>query len=598
MQQPSDEIKSRLDIVDVLREYIQLKPAGINFRANCPFHHEKTPSFMVSPEKQIWHCFGCQDGGDIFSFVMKIEGINFVEALRLLAPKAGVQLKAQNPKLTSQRNRLLDILDLSSKYYHKVLMESGQAKWARDYLENRGLEESIIEEWGIGYSPNSWDDLINFLKSKGYNDGEIFSAGMSIKKEGMGRYYNRFRDRIMFPIRDVNSNVLGFSARVNPEKEEEEKMGKYINSPQTMIYDKSKVLFGLDKAKLEIKREELAIIVEGQMDVITAHQNGFKNVIASSGTALTEEQILLIKRYCENIALSFDMDKAGEMAAKRGINQAMKAEMNIKVIELPNGKDPDECIKKNKDEWIKSVKSAKHIMQYYIDKTFDGLDLEQIADRREAVKILLPIIAKLYNKIEQDFWIKKLSQKIDVGENLLREALNDAMNANQTKVQYTENKSNENFESKKSREDMLSELLLALMIKFSSYIEYVSNNIIPDHIFGLSNQGIYKNLIIYYNKNNNDTEIDYQNFKESQPQVDEKLLNRLVLLADKDFYNYDSEHAKIEIVKIIVELKKSYISSRLKEIAKLITIAEKEKNQDELKNLMKEFKLLADEIGN
>ncbi|MFH1662128.1 MAG: DNA primase [Candidatus Falkowbacteria bacterium] len=605
MQQPSDEIKSRLDIVDVIREYIQLKPAGINFRANCPFHHEKTPSFMVSPEKQIWHCFGCQEGGDVFSFVMKIEGINFVEALRLLAPKAGVQLKAQNPKLTSQRNRLLDILDLSSRYYNKVLMESAQSKWVRDYLENRGLEDNIIEEWRIGYSPESWDDLINFLKSKGYNDGEIFSAGMSIKKEGTGRYYNRFRDRIMFPIRDVNSNVLAFSARVNPSKEEEDKLGKYINSPQTMIYDKSKVLFGLDKAKLEIKKHELAIIVEGQMDVITAHQHGFKNVIASSGTALTEDQVSLIKRYSQNIALAFDMDKAGELAAKRGIDQAMKAEMNIKVIEVPNGKDPDECIKNNQDEWVKAIKSAKHVMQYYLDKTISGLDLDKVEDKRTAVKIFLPIIMKLYNKIEQDFWLKKISQKLDVEENLLREALNNAQKKNEKVLEKQNQYRNIKLDNKKeviqkkqSREEMLSELLLALMMKFPSHIEYISSKIIPDHIVGLQNQAIYKDLIIYYNKANNESEINYQDFKESQPQVDEKILNRLVFLAERDFYDYDHEKAKSEIIKILVDLKKHYLSQRLREITKLITQAEKEKNQDELKNLMNEFKILAEEINN
>ncbi|MDP2753594.1 MAG: CHC2 zinc finger domain-containing protein, partial [Nitrospirota bacterium] len=222
--------------MEVIRDYIQLKPAGINFRALCPFHREKTPSFMVSPEKQIWHCFGCQEGGDIFSFIMKMEGVSFVEALRMLAPKAGVKLAAQDTKTASQRNMLLDIVELSSKYYHKILTESGQAKAVREYLAERGLTEETIEEWRVGCSPDSWDDLIIFLKSKGYNENEIFSAGMSVKKEGANRFYNRFRGRIMFPIFDASGNAVAFSARVSSEKEAEEKMGKYINSPQTMIY--------------------------------------------------------------------------------------------------------------------------------------------------------------------------------------------------------------------------------------------------------------------------------------------------------------------------------------------------------------------------
>ncbi|MBU4455297.1 DNA primase [Patescibacteria group bacterium] len=625
MQQPSDEIKSRLDIVEVIREYIQLKPAGINFRALCPFHREKTPSFMVSPEKQIWHCFGCQEGGDIFSFVMKIEGISFVEALRMLASKAGVKLAAQDPKTASRRNMLLDIVELSSKYYHKILTESGQAKSAREYLTGRGLTEETIEEWRIGCSPDSWDDLIIFLKSKGYNENEIFLAGMSVKKEGTNRFYNRFRGRIMFPVRDVSGNAVAFSARVSPEKEVEEKMGKYINSPQTMIYDKSKILFGLDKAKTEIKKQDLAIIVEGQMDVITAHQHGFKNVIASSGTALTAEQTALIKRYTGNIALAFDMDEAGGLAAERGIAQAMAAEMNIKVVELSGSKDPDECIKQNPDEWRNAVAQAKPMMQYYFDKTFASLDLDQVEGKRAAAKILLPIIAKLGNMIERDFWLKKLSQKIDVAENYLREALQDAKGRQSRRggtprdANYSDGENKTDISARQSREEKLSELLLALMLKFPSLIEYVANYISGDQIEGSINRYIYRNLIIYYNKTINDRaqeEINYQDFKnwleqnnqilpqgapegQSPPESSgaEHALGRLMLLADKDFYNYSQEQAQNEIIKIAAILKRRYLAGRLKEITKLIAQIEKENQSDErLKDLMEEFKALSEEI--
>jgi DNA primase len=611
----SDEIKSRLDIVEVIRDYIQLKPAGINFRALCPFHREKTPSFMVSPEKQIWHCFGCQEGGDIFSFVMKMEGISFVEALRLLAPKAGVRLESHDPKTASQRNRLLDILELSSKYYYKILTESGQAKAAREYLIERGLTEETIEEWQIGCSPDSWDDLIIFLKSKGYNENEIFLAGMSVKKEGTNRFYNRFRGRIMFPVFDASGNVVAFSARVSPEKEAEEKMGKYINSPQTMIYDKSKILFGLDRAKLEIKKQDLAIIVEGQMDVITAHQHGFKNVIASSGTALTAEQVALLKRYSQNIALAFDMDEAGGLAAERGIAQAMQAEMNIKVIEIAGGKDPDECIKRNPDAWKEAVARAKPMMQYYFDKTFAGLDLDRVEGKREAVKILLPVIAKLGNMIERDFWLKKLSQKIDVAENYLREALGDAKRRQSRRggtprdANYSDAANNPDISARQSREEKLSELLLALMLKFPSLIEYAANYISGDQIEGSVNRCIYRNLIIYYNKTINDRaqeEINYQDFKnwleqnnQTSPQSasEEQFLGRLMLLADKDFYNYSQEQAQNEIIKIAAILKRRYLAGRLKEITKLIAQIEKENQSDErLKDLMEEFKALSEEI--
>ena len=598
--QSSDEIKSKLDIIDVIQEYIQLKPAGVNFRALCPFHREKSPSFVVSPEKQIWHCFGgCGKGGDIFSFIMEMEGVNFVEALRILAQKAGVVLQKQDPKIISQRNRILDILEFSVDYYNQMLFKNNNASKIKKYLFERGLTEDTIREWKIGYSPESWDDVINVLKNQKYSESEIFSAGLSVKKEGINRFYNRFRNRIMFPICDANGVVVGFSARVNPEKEQEEKLGKYINTPQTAVYDKSKILFGLDKAKTTIRNEKTVIIVEGQMDVITAHQHGFKNVIASSGTALTSEQIKLIKRWTNNISLAFDMDAAGQMAADRGIKEAMAQEMNIKIIIIPSGKDPDECIKNNPDEWKKAVENAQQFMQYYFDKIFAGLDLEKIENRREGAKNLLSIIIKLENKIEQDFWLKKLSAKIDVNESILRETINQAIPRNAKKIYQENTPKNNDINSLKSREEKLSELLLALIIKFSALIEYVVDHIDTDHIIGFENKEIYKNLIIYYNDMK---EVNYNKFqnwlKNKSDNSQLAILDKLVLLGDKDFYNIDAEQAKQEIIKINLDLKKYYLTNSMKAIEKLIIKSEKEKDGEGVKELMQELKTLSDEMGN
>ncbi|MBI4812284.1 DNA primase [Candidatus Falkowbacteria bacterium] len=631
--QPTEEIKSKLDIVDVIREYIQLKAVGTSFRALCPFHHEKTPSFMVSPEKQIWHCFGCGKGGDIFSFVMETEGLNFAEALRALANKAGVQLVKQDPRLASQRNRLLDIMELASKYYHKTFLESAVASLARKYLMERGITAETIEEWQIGYSPDSWDGLANFLKAKGCRENEIFSAGLSVKREFMrgatrldsarlanaahpngkyGGFYDRFRGRIMFPVRDANGDIVAFSARVLPDKDDgpstssgQVKMGKYINSPQTIIYDKSKILFGLDKAKMEIKKEDLAIIVEGQMDVITAHQRGFKNVVASSGTALTGEQVNLLKRYTSNIALAFDTDKAGEMAAERGTKEAMAAEMNVKVIEVPQGKDPDECIKNNPEEWRKAVEAAKPVMQYYFDKTFVVLNLNDIADRRKAVKILLPVLVRLGNKIERDFWLKKLSAAIDVKEALLWEMLQKHLTQTRQSAKQTDSAAAVS-QPRNSREEMLSESLLALVFKFPQLIEYAVNHIQPDQVAGQGNQFLYRNIAVYYN-NNVEAELNYEGFKlwlensaDFSPPISAEVLfnnvNKLALLGDRDFYNYDYEQAKAEAIKIALFLKKHYLARRMKEVEKLIAQAENENNKKEAELLMEEFKALADEI--
>jgi DNA primase len=607
---PSEEIKSRLDIVDVIREYIQLKSAGANFQALCPFHREKSPSFMVSPEKQIWHCFGCGKGGDVISFVMEMEGVSFVEALRSLAPKAGVTLKKENSQATSQRNRLLDIMETAVNYYHRNLIESDEAGPARDYLYKRGLSDDTISQWQLGYSPESWDDIINLLKRKEYSEREVFQAGLSIKKEGRESYYNRFRGRIMFPINEFNGNAVAFSARVRPDKEEQEKLGKYINSPQTMIYDKSRILFGLDKAKLSIRNAKFAVLVEGQMDVITAHQHGFKNVVASSGTALTEIQLQILKRYTDNIALSFDMDDAGKMAADRGIKEAMKQDINIKIVTLPGGKDPDELIRTNPQEFKSALENSQYIIDYYFQVLFEDLDLNSVQGKKEAAKRMLPIIAEIKNKIEKDEWIRRLSEALNVDERYIRESLPKEKKSLAGESKKEEQNNPANF-ARKSRGEMLSEALLALIIKFPSFLEYVINRLEVNEVVGEENKMFYKDIIIYYNNIDSDTGLaglDFNTLKEklggasngeeqdgSENRV--KLLDKLAILGEKDFYNLDSDQAKKEILGTVKELKKIYISDRKKEVERLISQAEKQGDSRRVEELMKELKTLSDEYN-
>lgn len=627
----AEEIKSRLDIVDILRDYIQLKAAGMNFRALCPFHREKSPSFMVSPDKQIWHCFGCGKGGDVISFIQEIEGVSFIEALRILAPKAGVILKREDPKIFSQRNRLIDIIEIAKNFYHEKLINLNDDNLIIKYLKGRGLRDDTIAEWEIGYAPDSWDDLVNILKQKGFNDNEIFLAGMSIKKEGVSRFYNRFRDRIMFPINDATGVTVAFTARVNPDKEETEKMGKYINSPQTLIYNKSNILFGLDKAKMAIKAEDLGIIVEGQMDVISAHQAGFKNVIASSGTALTREQdvqrplveiikkqIGLLKRYTNNVAFAFDMDQAGQMAADRGIKEAMAADMNIKVVTIPSGKDPDECIRNNPDEWRTAVGSAQLVMEYYFNKILTNLNLDDIEKKRKAAGELLTIISRIDNKIEKDHWIKKLSEKLEVDDHLLREALNKNKINQPRGVERSAPETPKM--AKKTRGEMLAESLIAILIKYPFLISYAERHLSLDQIEGEDNKIIYKNLIIYYNNIISSTQgleeaqINYfslrdwfanQNSKQTEklagpqdkPSSNDqlKLLDQLVILGDRDFYNLSHEEAKKEVVNIILYIKDIYFAMRKKDLEKLISQAEKEGDSELVKGLLEELRVLTEE---
>ncbi len=622
MLQPSEEIKARLNIVDVIRDYIPLRAAGINFRARCPFHNEKTPSFMISPEKQIWHCFGCSKGGDIFAFIMEIEGVDFAGALRILAPKAGVVLTKQDPKLVSEKNRVLDILDLSRKYYHKVLRESSVAAKARNYLHQRGLDDNALEEWQIGYSPDSWDTTYKFLRSKGYTEKEIFAAGLSVKSSNQPGYYDRFRGRIMFPIINANGNTVAFTARVSPEKEATETMGKYINSPQTMVYDKSRILFGWNKAKTAIKKYEAVIVVEGQMDVITAHQHGWQNVVASSGTALTAEQINLIKRLTNNIYLAFDMDKAGELAADRGVREALAAEMNIKIVELPEGKDPDECIKNNLAGWEGAINGAKQMMQYYFDKALANSDLKKIEKKQRVAKTLLPIIAKLGSKVEQGYWLKELGTQLDVSETILRETISPLMKKNKDKAATADNSSTAAATAprKTSRPEKLSDLLLSLLLKFFSLNEYAQKHVNPDFIVEEENRSLYKNLLFYYNNVIND-EINSLPSYSAEPILDYNLLrdwlaansgaavtadgliipmianlDKLLILGDEEFYNFDFAQAKAQIIKLGAELEKNYLSNRMKELTKLIGEAEKDGGSEKMQALMQELKFISDDF--
>ncbi|MCU0679843.1 MAG: DNA primase [Planctomycetes bacterium] len=590
----SEDVKAKLDIVDLIREYIPVRAAGVNFQALCPFHREKTPSFVISPDKQIWHCFGCGKGGDIFSFVMEMEKLSFGEALRLLAPKAGVTLEYQDQEKTSERNRLLDVMEAASRFYQGALEKSAGAQ---QYLLRRGLSPEIIKGWQLGYSPDSWDDLLLYLKNKKYSDQEIFASGLSIKKEGISRYYNRFRDRIMFPINDINGNVVAFTARLNPAKEKIDKMGKYINSPQTNLYDKSRILFGLDKAKNAIKEQDAIIIVEGQMDAISSHQHGFKNTVASSGTALSEEQLKLIKRYTNNIYLAFDSDQAGQLAADRGINEALKLEINVKVITIPNGKDPDDCLRTNPEEWREAINKALPFMEYYFEKIIVDLDLKKVENKREVARKMLTIISRLGNKIEADHWLKVVAERLDVQENVLRETLEKSLMKEREVVKRNYSEEKTVLTAKQSREEKMSELLLALALKFPEFLPYIIDNAETKLIVGEINREFYNNLIIYYNEVKAIAYDSLRDFFLSEQREDQAfLLGKLELLGERDFYQFDQGQAKSEIITTLLALQKYYLKTRSKELEKLIASAEKAGNNQELQELLKELKFINDQL--
>ncbi|HEX9664226.1 MAG TPA: DNA primase [Patescibacteria group bacterium] len=591
----TEEIKSKLDIIDIISEYINLKPAGSNFKALCPFHNEKSPSFMVSREKQIWHCFGCSAGGDIFSFVQEYEGVEFPEALRILANKAGVTLTKTNPQLHNQKTSLYDVCQTAANFFHQLLLKHPKAQKALDYLKSRGVNQEFVKNFQLGYSPDAWDVLYKYLKEKKFDDQQIFLAGLTVKKDREYGYYDRFRNRLIFPIRDLHKNVVGFTARALDE--ERDKMGKYINTPQTLIYNKSQVIYGLDLAKADIKKENLTVMVEGQMDVIASHQAGVKNVVATSGSALTNEQVGFLKRYSNNIALAFDADLAGEAAAKRGIDVALTQGMNIKVITIPHGKDPDECIGENVDDWKQAIKNSSRYLDYYFKKVFEAFDVTNPESKTKAAKYILRELAKVQDKVEQTHYLQLLSEKINVSETILRETLNKSTKPQNIKTLKHENIKTSQTNNKgrfQDRNSLLSQRLLSLMLKYPEHINYVSDHLEPQMLVEGWND-LYKNIIIYYtNKTENQQDFSYFLAKAGSNLVDEA--DRLVLLADKDYSSFDGSQIKKEIVAIAGQLKKNNILKQLKELETRIKEMEKTADQSAIGSLTEEFDLLTQQL--
>jgi len=428
MYSPVDEIKNKLDAVELIGGYLKLTKAGRNYKACCPFHGEKTPSFMVSPERQIWHCFGCGLGGDIFSFVMKIEGVEFGDALRILARRTGVVLKKQDPQAQSQKKRLYEICDLAAKFFSYQLDKSASGQKAAKYLSERGLKKETIKAWRLGWAPDNWRVLGEFLKSRGYQDEEILQAGLAVQKDpstqftpsssrGSGHnsdYYDRFRSRIMFPLFDIQGQTVGFAGRIFGKKDEN--TGKYINTPQTVLYDKSRLLYGLNFAKMELRSQNSCIFVEGNLDVIMSHQAGVKNAVATSGTALTDEHLKIIKRYTDNLLFAFDSDDAGENATRRGLDLAMAQDFNIKVIML-DSKDPADVIQKDQAEWPQAIKEAKSVMDFYFVSVFNKYSAPlSVENKKQIGKFLLPVIKNLASRVEQMEWVRELAQRLKANE--------------------------------------------------------------------------------------------------------------------------------------------------------------------------------------
>jgi DNA primase len=425
----AQEIKDRLDIVDVISDYLPLKRSGRNLSGFCPFHsNTRTPAFFVSPERQTWKCFGaCAEGGDIFSFVMKREGLDFREALELLARRAGVEIPVFNPKSPQDaavEDRLSDLLESAADYFHHLLLYAPEAEAARQYVRSRGLYKRTVEQFKLGYSLSSYDACRSHFEGQGYSSYDLIDAGLLTENEEKQRVYDRFRNRLMFPIWDAKGKVVGFGARTL----EKDGVPKYLNSPQTELFDKSHLLYGLNFGKRDIREARQAVIVEGYMDVIRAHERGFKNVVAQMGTALTEHQMRLLKRYTKHFMIALDADEAGVSAALQGLKRAVDLDGLIKiddssihVLKLPQGYDPDDLIAEDAARWAEMLQNeAISLGDFVIQEKLAGIDLADSTQVSTTAREIIEIIEKMPDPAKQNYFIEKLARNLGMNERDLR----------------------------------------------------------------------------------------------------------------------------------------------------------------------------------
>ena len=572
MSDEIEEIKRRLDITEVVSSYLTLKKAGTNLKANCPFHQEKTPSFMVSPERQTFKCFGCGEGGDIFTFVEKIEGLDFYNALKLLADRAGVELKKRSIKYgngefkADRKTALFEINDLAMRVYHKIFQDHEKAEPARKYMEKRGISDETISEFKIGYAPDSWDFLIRFLKKHKYSEEEMLQAGLVVRGE-KGKYYDRFRGRIMFPIFNIMGQTIAFTSRVLVDNAKE---AKYLNSSDSPIYTKGDVLYGLDKARMSIKEKDMAVVVEGNMDVIACHQAGFRNVVASSGTALTEQQLKILTRYGGETAFCFDTDTAGETAMKRAIILAVKNDMTTKIVAIPPPfKDPDEAIKSSPKNWERAIQNAKPSVPYWIDLLIRKNPELEITDKKKIAKEVLSVIKMTYSPIEKEAYIKYLAEKLSISEKSLLDALD------KSKIEKNETKKSDFLKKELTTIDRLATLLW----HDQNLVEKLSEKVMTE----LSDEN-YPNFIEMIKKD----EIN----KEKLPESEVNRLSGNLMIMGEEIDLSDPEIISAEISYLSKRIESDQKEDLRESFAKKIKEAETRGDKEAIRDLLNEFSSL------
>lgn len=578
-----DQIKDRLDVAEVIGGYLELRKAGMgSYKALCPFHQERTPSFHVSTEKQIWHCFGCNKGGDIFSFVMDMEGMSFREALEILADKAGVDLP-EKPNFKKTDNNLKQLNTLAAQFYHLLLKDHKEAEIARKYVEDRGINSDLVDKFKLGFAPDGWTLLHDTLKSKGYSGPELKKAGLvKSKKSGQG-YIDVFRGRLMVPIRDERGQVIGFTGRI---LKKDDKAPKYVNTPETELFHKGRLLYGLYEGKRAIRQEGSVIIVEGNLDVIASHKAEVENVVASSGTALTEHQLNLLKRHTENLIFCFDDDAAGFAAVKKGIDLARKLQFQVEVISIPDkmGKDPDDVVQKDPSAWKKLYKNPISIMEFYYRKALKNFDTSEPRGAQAFWDELKPEVELIGAVVEREHWLARIADIVRTPIAELRTQVNGSKaSAPRKRVIKTVAK-----EGKQTKESLLNEQIIGFLLYEPMLIVEISEE--PKDLLE-SHQLVYNFIKNSYTKSDSEEskqkniQIDLDNI----PEEAKDEARKAYMQALKVIENGNKDSLRSTFLSLLNEKQRLSKESHLSTLRARIREAEKSGDDALLEALIKEY---------
>ncbi len=557
------DIKDKLDIATVIGRYVQLKKSGTNLKGLCPFHHEKSSSFMVSPTKQIWHCFGCGEGGDVFGFIKRYENVEFREALEMAAEMAGIELPKFSAKPGPEKSVLQDLTrinDFAASFFEKVL-ESSQGQRAWEYLKNRGLAVDTIEKWRIGLAPNSFDQLLTALQKKGVNQPLALQAGVLAESQN-GKVFDRFRDRITFPIFNFNGEVVGFSARSLPGAKEDQ--AKYINSPETPVYSKSKIIFGLNFAKEAIRQAGQVVVMEGQMDVISAHQSGFKNTVASSGTAFTEEQLRILKRLTSVILFAFDNDAAGQKATLRTASLALGLEFEVRIIDLRGAKDPDELIQKSPAMWDKLLQGSILVIDYYLEQARKDFTYGALPQKQFIIETILPLIKKIGSAVEADHYLRKISTEFVISESALKQEMSAAA-SDLPAARLATDQPTEDRKPHVPEENLLEKEILGGLIVFPDFLEFVQVEGLPDQLLSEELLEFFQKVILGEDLSNSPDTLVKEAIFMVESNLENLSQNQLAYLRElkKSFFLFKLAKLKNYLQELTIAIKKAELEKNV-----------------------------------